>query len=243
MDKEYAEYLLKKTKEDYNQIAEDFSTTRDYVSEDMIMLSKYAYKGDKILDLGCGNGRLIELFEGKGIEYIGVDNSEKMIEIARARYPGGKFLVIPDLNLPFSDNSFDKVYCLAVLHHIPSDEFRLQFLNEIKRILKPGGLLILTVWNLWHLWFKPFLWLGYKRLRKYFFLILKYTTLKVFNKSKIDFKDIFMPWRETTQRYVHCFTKGELKRLTKKSGFKISEIGVTQHQKTKESGIYIIVEK
>ena len=237
MDREYAEYLLKKTKEDYNLIAEDFSITRDYIPEDMTMLSKYANKGDKILDLGCGNGRLIGLFEGKGIEYIGVDNSKKMIEIARAKYPQGKFLVIPDLNLPFPDSSFDKVYCLAVFHHIPSDEFRLQFLNEIKKILKPQGILILTVWNL-----NPFkmILIGKKKRALSFF---KYLILKLLGKSKLDFNDFFIPWRDICQRYIHCFSKGKLKKIAEKSGFKIKELGISKSPKTKESGIYLIAEK
>lgn len=243
MKRKYADYLSKKTKDDYNLIAEDFSNTRSFIPEGLRLFSKYVENGDKILDFGCGNGRLIEIFNDKKIEYIGTDNSEKLIEIARKKYPRHKFMVAPDLNLPFSDNYFDKVYSLAVFHHIPSEEFRLQFLNEIKRILKPGGLLVLTVWNLWHLWFHPLLWLRYKRLRKYFILILKYTFLKILGKSKLDFKDIFMPWQNTTLRYIHCFAKGEFKKIVRKSGFKIKEIGISEAPNTKESDIYLIAEK
>lgn len=243
MKREYAEYLLDKTQKDYNLIAEEFSNTRSYFPERLKEMGKYIEEGDKILDLGCGNGRLIELFKDKKVDYIGADESEKLIDIAKNKYPQGKFILIPPLNLPLPDNYFDKVYCLAVFFHIPSEDFRTQFLKEIKRVLRPGGLLILTVWNLWYLWFQPLLWLRYKRLKTHFFLIVKYTIFKIFRKSKLDFNDIFIPWGDKTLRYVHCFTKNELKKIIRKTGFGIKEIGVSEVPKTKESSIYLIAEK
>jgi ubiquinone/menaquinone biosynthesis C-methylase UbiE len=145
MDQKYAKYLLEKTREDYNLLAEDFSRTRSVVWEELKLLGKYILPGDKILDLGCGNGRLLQILGEKNIEYFGVDNSEKLIKIAKEKYlhppqvfgtqKFGRarinFQVADALNLPFSDNFFDKVYSIAVLHHIPSTEFRLQFLKEI----------------------------------------------------------------------------------------------------------------
>ena len=58
MDRKYAEYILRKTKEDYNLIAKDYARTRAYIPEDIKSLADYAKKGDKILDSGCANGRL-----------------------------------------------------------------------------------------------------------------------------------------------------------------------------------------
>lgn len=240
MDEQYAKSLLDKTKGDYNLIAEDFSRTRDYLPENIMFLEKYAQNGEKILDLGCGNGRLIELFLNKNVEYTGVDVSGKFIEISQKRYPQGKFIVAPALNLPFPDNYFDAVYSLAVFHHIPSEDFRNQFLKEIKRVLAPNGILILSVWNLWHLWFRPDLWFFRKRLRKYFKLIIKYTAFNLLKRSQLDFKDIFISWQNNTMRYVHCFSRGELESLLRKNGFSVKEIFSSGNRKTKESGIYLI---
>lgn len=258
MKPEYAEYLLKKTKNDYNLIAEEWSRVKAFVPEDIKPLGEYTLAGERVLDLGCGNGRLLEMFKEKRIDYIGVDISEKLIEIAKKKYPPQprppehkdkkevflpivRFQVASALNLPFPNNYFHKIYSIAVFHHIPSEEFRLQFLKEARRVLIPEGLLILTVWNLWQR-LQP---THHPNIIKLFF---KYTLLKLIGQSRLDFKDIFYPWKSANgkiliQRYFHLFTKNELENLSKKSGFKIKEIGISKSLKTKESNIYLIAQK
>jgi len=233
MEKSYAEYLLKKVKNDYNLIADHFSRTRNFVSIDLRMLSGYSQAGEKVLDLGCGNGRLFEVLKQKEVEYTGVDFSEKLTQIAKRRYPEAEFKVGNALELPFTPGFFDKVYSISVLQHIPSEEFRLQFLREALRVLKSKGLLILRVWDLW-------------RTKKGKRLIFKYIFLKISGKSKLDFKDIFFPWKNSkgkaaVQRYIHCFTKRELEKLAKRAGFKIKKNW--RGGKDPISSIYLIAEK
>ena len=236
MNKKYAEYLLVKTRKDYNQIAEDFSRTRAFVWDELLPLVKYVQSGERILDLGCGNGRLFSALRDKNVKYVGIDSSERLIEIANSKYQGedAKFMVIEALRLPFSENSFNEVFSIAVLHHIPSDGFRLEFLEEAKRVLKPRGLLILTVWNL-----RKIAGPG---------LLLKYTILRILGKSKLDPGDVFYSWKGSekgisAERYVHCFSRKELKELVEKAGFRIKETGFFDRGKTKEANIYLIAEK
>lgn len=229
MEKEYAEYLLKKTKEDYNLIAEDFSRTRSAIwPETRTLFDKYLLEGEKILDLGCGNGRYFEYLEDKKVNYFGVDNSEKLIKIAKSKYPGVHFQIADALNLPFPDNFFDKVISIATFHHIPSKEFRIKFLNEVKRILKPGGILILTVWN-----FKEF---------KEFSIYFKFLILKLFG-SKLDFGDFLEPWGAKAVRYFHFFSKKELINLAKKVNLKVREIGIIRNERGNRKNTYLIVQK
>jgi len=239
---------LTKIHQDYNLIAEEFSRSRERPWPEMnFLIDDYVIPGDKILDLGCGNGRFFEYFKGKNVDYFGVDNAEKLIEIAKKRYPEKeflpsakgkgktehkgmhKFVVANALNLPFPNNFFDKVYSIAVLHHIPSKEFRLQFFKEARRVLRPEGLLLLTVWNLW----------------SRFPEIFKFSLLKLVGKSKLDFKDILRPWQNIPQCYFHCFTKGELERLVKEGRFKVKESGeiVVSLEKKPNSNFYVVAEK
>jgi len=230
MKKDYAQYLLKKTTEDYNRIAEQFSSSRYSIWPELNLFKDYVEEGERVLDAGCGNGRLLELFKDKKVDYIGIDNSEKLIEIARTKYPCRKFQTADVLKLPFPDNYFDKVFSVAVLHHIPSRDFQLQFLKEAKRVLKPEGLLLLTVWNLWQ---RP------KTLK----LLFKFTIMKIAGRSKLDFKDVFIPWQKKTDRYIHCFTKSELKSLAKETGFKVKKAGVLKREGAKNHNFYLIVKK
>lgn len=229
MKKEYAQYLLNKTKSDYNLIAEDFSRTRSQVWQELSSLFSDLEVGEKILDLGCGNARYYKLFKEKGVDYTGIDFSENLIKIAQTKYPGIKLLSGDALNLPFENNSFDKVYSIAVLHHIPSKEFRLQFLKEAKRILKPGGKLILTVWKL-H---------GKKEIA----LLIKYTILKIIGRSKLDFKSVFKPWAKETTRYYYWFSERELNKLVNQAGFKIEKSGIIKKDNGKRQNIYLIAQK
>ena len=226
MDANYAKYLLDKTKNDYNLIAEDFSRTREKIWEETrFLFDDYLSAGDKILDLGCGTGRYAELFKDKNIEYIGADIAEKQIKIAKRKHPEAKFQTINFLNFPFSDNYFDKIYSIAVFHCIPSKEYRIKFLKETKRILRKDGLLILTVWksNRWN-----------------FSLLLKYTILKLIGKSKLDFRDLLEPWADKTERYYHWFSKKELIKLVKQSGFKIEKSGIIKNKTGNRQNIYLI---
>lgn len=229
MKREYADYLLKKTKQDYNRIAQEFSSSRRFIWKDLEFLIQYTMPGDRVLDLGCGNGRLFQILKDMEIEYFGVDVSEKLIEIAKKRYHQAKFQVADALNLPFPNNYFDKIYSIAIFHHIPSEKFRLRFLKEAKRVLKPGGLLILTVWKI--------------RQLKSIKLILKYSFLKILGLSQLDFGDILNPWGKKCKRYVHNFSQRGLRKLLEKSSFKIKEIDTIKRPERKDTNIYVVVEK
>jgi len=230
MNKEYAQYLLKKTTEDYNLIAEDFARSREKPWPELrFLFADFLIPGERVLDLGCGNGRFFEFYKGENIDYFGVDSSEKLIEIAKKKNPGARFQVADALKLPFPANYFDKIYSIAVLHQIPSEELRLQFLKEAKRVLKPEGFFIVTCWKFHQ--------------SKELFLIFKFIILKLLGLSKLDFGDIFEPWGKKIKRYYHCFSKKELINLIKKADFKIKDIGLIKNERGNRQNIYLIAEK
>jgi ubiquinone/menaquinone biosynthesis C-methylase UbiE len=110
-----------------------------------LFLLEYIKKNEKLLDLGCGNGRLYKRIQSLGVDYTGIDLSENLIKKAEELYPQAKFYVASALDLSFPDSTFDKIISIAVLHHIPSYKLRIKFMEEVHRVLKKDGQLILTV--------------------------------------------------------------------------------------------------
>ena len=101
------------------------------------------FNGEKVLDLGCGYGFFTDYFRSVGANAIGVDGSEKMIEIAKARYPVAEFFVM-DITTPFAfeNNQFDVIFSNQVLMDIEEVDF---VFSECKRVLKTGGILYYSI--------------------------------------------------------------------------------------------------
>lgn len=235
MKGKYAKKILDEVKTDYNRIAGHFSKTRAYFWPDAKFLLDYIKEGDSVLDLGCGNGRAFREITEKGAEYVGVDFSEELIKEAKFIHPEGNFKVANALQLPFVDEFFDKIYCFAVLHHIPSQELRKQFMEEAQRVLKPGGSFILTVWDLW----------SNPRAKKTLF---RNRLKKMFFVSSLGWNDVFYLWKDAgggvlAKRYAHMFKQKELVRLAKKAGLEIVDFGKIQKTGNENGNIYLVAKK
>lgn len=109
------------------------------------VLAQDFVRGD-VLEVGCGEGRGIDLIIDKSQSYTAIDKIEPVIDQLRKKYPSGKFIRgnIPPLN-QFADNSFDRIFSFQVIEHIEDDHL---FLKEINRILKPGGIALITTPNM-----------------------------------------------------------------------------------------------
>ncbi len=93
-----------------------------------------AQPGERILDLGCGDGQLTERLIATGAHVTGIDASPQMVAAARMR--GIQALEGPAESLPFDDASFDAVFSNAVLHWVRGQD---EMLSEVQRVLRPGG--------------------------------------------------------------------------------------------------------
>jgi SAM-dependent methyltransferase len=235
--KKIADELLRQTRENYDAFAESCSRTREYVWPEFEKLIGGSVKnGDRVLDIGCGNGRLYPFFEEIGADYTGVDNATNLIEIAQSKFFESNFVVGDCLNLPFKNESFDLAVSLAVLHHIPSREHRQKFFKETAQVLRPGGFLFVSVWDLrLSAMIREKNW---KRTK----IFLK-TQIKIaLGLEKLDFGDFFIPWQNKYQRYHHAFALGELRNLVESAGFAVEKSGAFAVGQ-KEANLYIIAKK
>jgi SAM-dependent methyltransferase len=101
-------------------------------------------RGRRILDAGCGSGPLTAALRDSGAAVTGFDASAAMVDLARQRLGGAADLHVADLGapLPFADAEFDDVVASLVLHYL---EDWAGPLSGLRRVLKPGGRLILSV--------------------------------------------------------------------------------------------------
>ena len=89
------------------------------------------------LDLGCGLGLQITEMEERGFSVVGVDAAHNLLREATSR--GAATAAADALRLPFPDASLDFVYTVGVLHHLPGWDAQARAVEEVARVLKPGG--------------------------------------------------------------------------------------------------------
>lgn len=99
--------------------------------------------GKRILDLGCGQGRLVYELSSRGADVVGIDGSEELVQRGRKLYPGLSFMVY-DLvkGLPELGGSFDIVVSKMALMDIPEIA---ELFQSIANVLKPGGVFVFTL--------------------------------------------------------------------------------------------------
>lgn len=109
------------------------------------------HAGDRVLELGCGVGRIGREIAPRVAHWEGSDISSNMLGVARERLAGLGNTGFTELHRsslqPLADASFDKAYCVAVFIHMDKEDFYL-YLEDMARVLKPGGLLYFDVWNM-----------------------------------------------------------------------------------------------
>jgi ubiquinone/menaquinone biosynthesis C-methylase UbiE len=103
------------------------------------------YIGGDVLEVGCGEGRGVSTLLQHARTFTAVDKIREVIDKLQKKYPSGKFI---SMNIPpfggLADNSFDSIVSFQVIEHIKDDTL---FLEEIYRVLKPGGIALLTTPN------------------------------------------------------------------------------------------------
>ncbi len=207
----------------YSQFADLFSSTRERLQPGVASIAAGIPLDAILLDLGCGNGlflaHLAKLrFQG---EYFGVDFSDDLLATAHERnthtrgvcrfdYIQGD-LTQPDWVLELLPHKFDLITAFAVLHHIPGEDLHRQFFAQAAQLLKPGGTLLLSVWQ-------------FQNSPRLMSRIQPWESIGLSDED-LDEGDTLLDWRagpdneQVGLRYVHMFTGDDLDALAENAGF------------------------
>jgi len=193
-------YMADDLKDVFDQIAPGWYSFRhrSIFGRELTILARRWRKG-KLLNLGCAHGPDFFPFRDS-FELFGVDFSPEMLKFAQRyaqKYNFDVELSLADIrHLTYPDETFDWAISVATYHHIRGETERQAALNELKRVLKPGGEAFITVWNKWQprFWFKP--------------------------------KELSVPWRQKGKilhRFYYLFSYVELEKLVKRAGFEVKK--------------------
>ena len=138
----------------YTQIARECgacSPVRSHIKD--FVFQEFEF-GSILLDVGCGDGKYLHI--NAGVYTVGLErcpdwfdrtDEEEIIEGCYSRVPSfGDYLLGDVIHIPFRDEFLDGILCCGVLHHISTTERRIRALNQIARLLKIGGKVLITVW-------------------------------------------------------------------------------------------------
>lgn len=186
--------IIETTQDFYKNISEEFSNTRQFAWKgwgsifEKISLPENA----EILDLGCGNGRFYEFLQNqyKHFKYTGLDIDNGLLNIARNKYPDATFKKLDIIqNLQDIEGKYDLVVGFGITHHIPIEEFRKRWFNNIAKLLKKDGLLVLSFWD----------------------FLNKKSLIKI---EDLEENDYWLGWGDKKiKRYCHYYTPAEFAKI------------------------------
>jgi ubiquinone/menaquinone biosynthesis C-methylase UbiE len=132
----------------YETIAIEFSETRAYVWQCVKDFTQLIIKHNypTILEIGCGNGKNMKyLNDNVESNLVGIDNCNNFLQICHKK--NLNVVHSTSNNLPFLNNTFDYILCIAMFHHLLTKNDRNNTMNEILRVMKPNSCGIVTCWS------------------------------------------------------------------------------------------------
>ena len=196
---------------EWNVIAESFDETRRHPWRECLDFIE-TQKGVG-LDVGCGNGRHLLPLARRCSRVIGLDSAPAMVSIARQNMrerglDNGAVMVADAAWLPIVANVADCALFIAALHNIQGHDRRVMALRELRRVLKPDGAALISVWSKWQDRF---------RMRSLRQLLTPWQTAG----------NIMVPWKKNgmhVERFYHLYGQGELRRDIHRAGLHITRL-------------------
>ena len=217
-------------REFYSRFAREFSKMRSEDAYEMGRIVSGIKPGSRVLDLGCGNGRMgIRLVrEDEHLRYVGIDSCEELLDIARetasteldsndaSRVTFAPMDItdsqwVDAVQRESSAECFDVILLIAVLHHVPGREDRRRILWQAREVLASNGRIIVSAWQF------P----QSERMQK---KIVPWSTVGVDDKE-LEPNDSLLHWRRggIGYRYCHWIDETELKELAQAANLSLLE--------------------
>ena len=232
-----AERLLEINREFYDRFGDSFSATRQRLQPGVMKILEVIRDDESVLDLGCGNGYFLHELKQRGHKApaLGVDFSLPLLRVAESTL-GVEFHEVDLTQLSVGsgklvvDGGWDMITMFATMHHIPSDEIRLDILRTVQSLLKPDGRFVISNWQ----------FLNSERLK---------SRIQPWEKSglsddDVDEGDYLLDWRSGGDglRYAHHFSADELAGLAEQAGLSRSRSFLSDGENGK-LGLYQIFTK
>jgi len=183
-------YEIDNVKNVYDIIAPEFNQTRGYYWQPISDFINELPNNSLIYDIGCGNGRNMTYTNHR---FIGIDNCQKFVDICKNKGLDAICNNMTDIHL--QTDSADFIICVASFHHLANKENRIKSLLEMKRLIKPGGKILITIWSK----IQP-------------------------KKTRVNFDnygDNIVYWKNKHPRYYYIFAIDEITKLFNEAGLHI----------------------
>ena len=218
MLKETEDRLLELNRQFYNAFAEAFSDSRGRSEPGFERIVAQIEPGERVLDLGCGQGRLAQLLP-PSCAYVGVDSAAEMLQIAAERTQSTgtpATFVESDLvegNWPtLVGDPFDWIILRAVLHHIPGYHNRRDVVAQARQLLAPTGHIVIANWQ----------FLRIERLRR---RLVPWSEQDI-SADDVEDGDYLLDWHRQGRgtRYAHLLDEPETLHLASDTGLHVEEL-------------------
>lgn len=216
MDASITKQLIELNRKFYDQFGESFSATRQRLQPGVKKILDSIKADESVLDLGCGNGFFLRELHDRGHQapLLGADFSLPLLREAESTL-GVEFRVLDLMQLSaFShqlsvSGGWDVITMFATLHHIPSQEVRLDILQSVQKLLKPNGKFVLSNWQ----------FLNSEKLKA---RVQPWGRVGL-SDSDVDEGDYLLDWRSGGEglRYAHQFSEDELLGLAEQAQMKV----------------------